>query len=115
MRLLRYQSGSEAALYINRQQPGMPVGLYGENSYSLAFYLDSPVHYWSGADIRNAPGPVLVFTTKRWLDSLSAGGAVVTPLQHFPHFHISQLTGRFVDHRTRAEATEDYIVARVWY
>lgn len=113
--LLRYQSGSEAASYINRLPPGMPVGLYGENSYSFAFYLDSPVHYWSGADIQNVRGPVLVFTTRRWLDSLSANGATVAPLRHFPHFHISQLTGRFIDHRTRAEATEDYIVARVSY
>jgi len=111
--LLRYQSGSEAAFYINRTLPGRPVGLYGENSYSFAFYLNAPVYYRSKEDILRAPEPALVFTPQRYLDSLVAAGAKAAPLRHFPHFHISRLTGRFINHATRAEATEDFVLARV--
>jgi len=111
--LLQYQSGSEAAFYINSLPAGGPVAILDDNSYSFAFYLKSPVYYRSLADIKNAPVPAIVFTPKDRLDSLEAAGFAVEVLRHFPHFHISQLTGAFVNYRTRAGVTTDYVVARI--
>jgi len=111
--LLHYQSGSEAARYANSRLPGQPVVSYGENSYSFAFYLNAPVYYRRMDEIIHAPGSVLVFTPQRYLDSLVASGARVELLRYFPHFHISQLTGRFINQATRAGATEDFVLARV--
>lgn len=111
--LLRYQSGSEAAFYINGLPPGKPVGLLENNSYSFAFYLKAPVHYWRRADVKNSSAPVLVFTQRIQLDSLAAEGVAVETLRHFPHFHISQLTGSFINYRTRDSVTEDWVVAAI--
>jgi hypothetical protein len=111
--LLHYQAGSEAAFYANRLPPGEPVGLYGEDSYSFAFYTKAPVHYWQLTDLQNTLVPVLIFTRRDLLDSLRAGGLAVEALHDFPHFHISQLTGAFINYNTRETATTAFALARI--
>jgi len=87
--------------------------MYGVNSYSFAFYIHAPVHYWERDDIKRAKEPLLVFMPRHYLDSLAADGVAAEPLQHFAHFHISQLTGGFISYNTRAANTEDFVLARV--
>ncbi len=71
------------------------------------------MHYWSPEDLEVLKGPVIVFTQAGRLDKLADAGYEVQALRHFPHFHISQLTGPFINYRTRDSVTEDWVVARV--
>lgn len=98
----KWQAGLQT---IGRSRPRSLAGIVG-SSFMVGILLYGFLNWFFYP-------PLLVFTTKPWLDSLLADGATVKPLRHFPHFHISQLTGRFINRQTRAEATEDYIVAEV--
>ena len=55
----------------------------------------------------------LVFLPAAFGDSLVKRGFRVEPLQEFPNFHISQLTGEFLNARTRASTLEKYSLIRV--
>jgi hypothetical protein len=111
--LLKYQSGSEAALYINNLKPTAKSGMFREDSYSFAFYSKVPVHYWNEQKLKMIHEPVLIFTRRANLDSLSKNGFQTKILHEFEHFHISQLTGTFINAKTRSAVTEDYVVAEV--
>lgn len=112
-KLLKYQSGSEAALYINKLRPAEHSGMFLEDSYSFAFYSKAPVHYWNKQELKMIREPVIVFARKANLDSLSGNGFQARVLHVFEHFHISQLTGTFVNAETRSTVTEKYVVAEV--
>jgi hypothetical protein len=60
-----------------------------------------------------AEGRVLVFGPAAYLDTLTRRGFHAGILQSFPNFHISQLTGEFLDARTREKVLENYAVMGV--
>jgi 4-amino-4-deoxy-L-arabinose transferase-like glycosyltransferase len=111
--LLKYQSGSEAAFYVNKLKPAGKVGMFREDSYSFAFYSKTPVHYWNEQDLKTIREPVFIFTRKTNLDSLSQNGFQTKILHEFEHFHISQLTGTFINAKTRSTVTENYVVGEI--
>lgn len=105
--MMKYQSGSEAARYINLQHPGIPVvQLRKYISYPLEFYLDAPVVYLDSLEQFNmlSRRPFLVFVPENEV----AGWTQDQPRKEFPHFPISRLTGDFINHKTRNSAAEDY-------
>ncbi len=114
--LLHYQSGSKAAALINTYKPGKPVCTYLENSYSFAFYTREPIEYHQSPESlkkRAGEQELLVFTSKGHLNTLAQSGLTVRQLGTFPHFHISQLTLRFLNFRTRESVTELRVIALV--
>lgn len=101
--LLRYQSGSEAAMIINRQYPGMPVvQLRNDYSYALEFYLQTPL--WTANNLQETenlpPRPFILYAGP---DVTTPAGA--QPVQIFEHFHVSQLTIGLLNHATRSKET----------
>jgi 4-amino-4-deoxy-L-arabinose transferase-like glycosyltransferase len=58
-------------------------------------------------------GGILVFAPATFADTLTAKGYQATPLQHFDYFHISQLTGEFLNYRTRADILKPWELYRV--
>lgn len=117
--LLHYQSGSQAAFHINKLQlpANVPVVMYGPSSYSFAFYLDRPLHYWGIEEIKlhATKGPVWVFVKKDDLGWLLADDLKWKIVNFFPAFHISQLTGKFINYKTREEVLEEYVLAVAVY
>ena len=113
--LLRYQSGSEAAFYINKLPSNIPVATYPGSSYSLSFYIERPLYYWNKEEIQMhaAEGSIWLFGKQAELDSLKSENQQWKVLKTFPHFHISQLTGRFINHTTRQQALEEYVLVEV--
>jgi 4-amino-4-deoxy-L-arabinose transferase-like glycosyltransferase len=114
--LLKYQSGSEAAFVANRQFPGMPVvQLRGAPySYALEFYLDQPLLTVDSMGVLATlqRRPLLVYAPVKLVskkDSFEmAGPGFRAPVAGFEHFHISRLTFKLLDHRTREGETERY-------
>lgn len=104
--MMRYQSGSTAARYANRQMPGMPIGMLQTNSYALEFYLDAPVQRYDSAGLRQASTslPVVLFTTPEELAELQKTGYSCQVVREFPHFWVSRLDLKFVNSVTREQA-----------
>jgi len=107
--MLHYQAGMEAGEYMRR------VGLTpqrifffaeGPVSYSLEFYAPCSVQRIErdslAAVVRK--GPALVFVSAR--DTVLRKLYQVQTVKSFPNFHVSQLTGEFVNYRTRAGSLE---------
>lgn len=114
--LLNYQSGSEAAKFINQMETDEAVCTYDENSYSFAFYLNQPVEYYYSPEIlknRTAGHEVLLFTHENELEKLVKSGISVKVLGKFPHFHISQLTGKFLNYKTRGDVINNMVVGKI--
>lgn len=114
--LLKYQSGSEAANFVNLQEPDKTVCTYHENSYSFAFYINQPVEYhYSPETIKDKciKQEVLVFTNEDQIPALVQAGLTIQVLKRFSHFHISQLSGKFLNEKTRQTVTKKMVVAKV--
>ena len=131
--ILRYQAGTQAGRWIGRTQgigtdrsPG--VGINRAPDISTLYLLrEAPVNYsiefYSPVPVRTIPvdslpvalsnGPATVFAPSRFRDSLQKRGYSVDDLQQFPNFHISQLTGEFLNDRTRSSVLEPYSLLRI--
>lgn len=115
--LMPYQAGGEAAFYTNQHNTQSRVaGQYGFNSYSFEFYLNQKAHYWrTKTELTEAARqkPVWVISTPLHLDTLRREGWRVSPLDTFQFFHVTKLTGPFLNHKTRAEATKAIVLAEI--
>jgi 4-amino-4-deoxy-L-arabinose transferase-like glycosyltransferase len=106
--MMRYQSGSTAARYINHRFPLGEVAFWKTQSYALEFYLNAPVQRYDSAGLRQAvvKQPVLVFTTPDQADSLQQQGYNCQLVKAFAHFYISKLDMEFVNQKTRGRALQ---------
>jgi 4-amino-4-deoxy-L-arabinose transferase-like glycosyltransferase len=112
--ILRYQAGTQAGRWIERFKPAAPaVYLLQEApvNYSVEFYSPVPVRRISMDSL--AGGPALVFAPVAFADTLTHRGFHADILQSFPNFHISQLTGEFLNAKTRAGVLRDYAIFEV--
>lgn len=114
--LMEYQSGMKAAVYINdNNTQHLKAGEFDNNSYHFAFYLNQPNFQWNIDELKHEvkEKPVLVLTEKSKLDSLNNAGLKTQILQNFEEFRIAMLTGKFINYKTREEATKKMVVAMV--
>lgn len=107
--LLEYQSGMKAARAISEKNSHLPVGAYGNFSYSLEFYAPFEVTLIkSGPQLAEflSNRPCYLYTNAQYADSLRQAG-VATEVQASPaHFHVTQLKKGFLNHKTRSSAVE---------
>lgn len=115
--ILRYQAGTQAGRWISRTPDISTVYLLREApvNYSIEFYSPVPVRTIPVDSLPAAllNGPATVFAPSRFRDSLQKRGYSVDDLQQFPNFHISQLTGEFLNDRTRSSVLEAYSLLRI--
>lgn len=120
--IMQYQAGMMAADYTNAR-PALHRttwfyggAIYGESSWSYEYYTNHPTHYvYADSTLRRATrqGPVQVLTTPTYADSLTRQGFQVRRLALFPYYHVSQLTGAFLNPATRPGTLKAYILAEV--
>lgn len=114
--ILQYQAGTRAgrslgaagipAVYLLREAPV---------NYAIEFYSPVPVHRIpidSLAPVLTG-GPVVVFAPSAFADTLARKGFSARAIGLFPNFHVSQLTGEFLDARTRPRVLETYALLKV--
>ncbi len=100
--LVHYQSGSEAAFYVNQKHPTRTVAmLEGDNSYSFDFYYRDIVTYYSIEQLVKMNNKPLLFCSEGFLKKLSDTGIHYQILQTFTNYHISQPQGDFMNAATR--------------
>jgi 4-amino-4-deoxy-L-arabinose transferase-like glycosyltransferase len=116
--ILQYQAGTQAAHWIGRSQPGAAVVYLLQEApvnYSIEFYSPVPVRRIPIDSLSGVltTGPALVFAPAAFSDTLARRNFHAGILQSFPNFHISQLTGEFLNARTREKVLENYAVMKV--
>ena len=128
--ILRYQAGTEAGDYIGSVSASMTDNISGVTAwspaqvysldeapanYSFEFYCPRPVERISMNDLPAAldKGAVLVFAPSSFTDSLARRGYHTREVRSFPNFHVSQLTGTFLDFRTRSSVLQSYSIFSV--
>ncbi|MBO0952399.1 ArnT family glycosyltransferase [Fibrella forsythiae] len=120
--IMQYQAGMVAADYANTrpnlQRTTWFYGgdTYGESTWSYEYYTKQPTHYvYADSTLKRVTrqGPVQVLTTPVYADSLTKQGFQVRRLATFPYYHVSQLTGTFLNPATRPGTLKAYILAEV--
>lgn len=116
--ILQYQAGMIAGDYLRRQLPDCKVVYMpekGPDNYSIEFYSPCAVQRLSPDSFPSVLRrvPAIFFVTKAYSDTLYRKGFRVEPLRQFRNFHVSRLTGEFLDHRTREASVEWFELARV--
>lgn len=104
--LVKYQGGSETAVWKNKKFPGETVQFYKINSYSFEFYSDAPV-------VRSDSAQGLVYTGREGLASLDEQGISYKTEAVFPSYRVTRLDGKFVNRATRAKELDSVWVLRV--
>jgi 4-amino-4-deoxy-L-arabinose transferase-like glycosyltransferase len=116
--ILRYQAGTQAGRWIGRSEPRAAVVYLLQEApvnYSIEFYSPVPVRRIPMDSLAGAMtgGRALVFAPAAYSDTLARRGFHAGILQSFPNFHISQLTGEFLNARTRGKVLENYVIMDV--
>jgi 4-amino-4-deoxy-L-arabinose transferase-like glycosyltransferase len=106
--ILRYQAGTQAGHWLETASVSNDTAYLLQEApvdYSFEFDCKRPV---SRIPVDSLPlllarsGPALVFAPSSFADTLALRRMTAQTLQRFPNFHVSQLTGPFVNYRTRA-------------
>ena len=108
--VLKYQSGSEAALYIDKNSnPGLPVVLLQQEEYSnaLNFYLNRPLLWVDANKTEDFPKkPFLLFASDLEIKNLQDKGWKVQFIKIFDDYLVTRLTGKFLNQKTRKQVLE---------
>lgn len=112
--LFDYQSGNAAAVFIKRHHPG-PVYMFDDVSseYAFQFYYNEPIHKINTRYLDGLQHTIIVYTSQAKAESLQQQGYPVQIIQRLPHFHISQLTGKFLYQQTREKALDYFVIAAI--
>ncbi|EHQ28177.1 ArnT family glycosyltransferase [Mucilaginibacter paludis] len=117
--LLKYQSGSEAAVWINDHNPSnLPVVQcihVNDYGYPLEFYLDRPLYTIDEKGVGKLPSrPFLMYAYPDNIQFLKTKGWQIEPVKSFDRYWITRLKPAFLDAKTRKGTLEqvDLVVVR---
>lgn len=101
--LLHYQAGSEAAMWINKNNPSkLPVAQSGDNPDAMFFYLDQPLtNINADGTGQTPPKPFLLLAQTDVINGLVAHGWRMDTVKTFDRFWISRLSLKFLNRSTR--------------
>lgn len=109
--LLKYQSSSEAAFYINDKHPGVPGICMSIYAPVFEFYLKDG---WQKADtsiLYHQDGPGILYISQEELDMIKQRGIHYELIKELNEFHVTMLTLKFVNKKTRnKELKKTYLV-----
>ncbi len=114
--LMNYQAGSNVAFYVNKLYPELKTtaSLY-ETPYSYMFYTKTNLLFVDITTLKTnlKASPLFVYTNKDGLDSLKKYGLKTNVPVGFNYFHTSQLTGEFINYKTRESTLKQHYLVKV--
>ncbi|MEP6711519.1 MAG: glycosyltransferase family 39 protein [Ferruginibacter sp.] len=115
--ILQYQSGMMAAKWLNGQPTRMPVVFHNCEPSSLDFYYHGNVRYTTDKPFEPrqiaSNDSSLLFASLSSLKALPQDTLEFTVLKTFPHFRVSKLNIRFLNHQTRSAELDTFALAIV--
>ncbi len=112
--LLKYQSGSRAASYANRQLPEYEIRTLGVLSFTIHFHADNEVRDREIPELKDelSGKDYLIFTSETYLDSLQISGIEYDIITAFDHYHTTMVTGTFLNHKTREKSLRRHFLLK---
>jgi hypothetical protein len=103
--LLHYQALTQAAFYINQNNPDkLPVVQSGDVPFAMEFYLNQPLTSINPDGTGTQPHkPYLLFAQTDIINSLKAKGWQIQPVKTFERYWISRLKPAFLNKNTRTK------------
>ena len=112
--LFQYQCGNAAAGYLNEQHPDHVYMFNNVSSeYAFQFYYKGSIHTIDPQQLDTLKNNIAVYTSLEKADALKKMGYQVRVVEQFPHFHISQVTGKFLYYKKRDQVIEQYVIATI--
>jgi hypothetical protein len=112
--LLRYQSSSEAAFYINQKYPGAPSVHFNSYAACFEFYAKNELIRADTNDIKNPSAIIksgIMYASDDDLDFFRKNGIKYEVIKEFQEFFVTKLTFTFVNKKTRdKELQKRYLV-----
>jgi 4-amino-4-deoxy-L-arabinose transferase-like glycosyltransferase len=111
--LLKYQSGNQAALFMNKNYPHEPAVSISIYAPALEFYLQDSliITDTSSISLQNHQSNRIWFITEDELNLLKQKGIEFKILKEFPHFYVTRLSLKFLNKKTRQhELTSRFLV-----
>ncbi|MFI5132055.1 MAG: ArnT family glycosyltransferase [Chitinophagales bacterium] len=109
--LLKYQSSTEAAFYINEKHPGLPGVCLSIYAPAFEFYLENG---WIKADnsrLSNEPRHGILYITEDEFNIIKQGSLRYELIKELDEFHVTMLTLKFINKRTRSkELKKHYLI-----
>ncbi|MCW3108055.1 MAG: glycosyl transferase, partial [Segetibacter sp.] len=116
-RLLQYQAGMMAGKYLTNNKIVAKAATLNAWSYSFEFYARGFVQYVNSIDDVNIfigkDSSATFYTTIKTLPELEQKGYQYNVLKEFKYFHISMLTGAFLNPKTRESQVERMVLILV--
>lgn len=103
-KLLTYQGDSEAAFWINANNPDKIPVVQSRIGFGFAteFYTKAPVYFYRAAETGVLPKvPYLFYGDKRTIDGFAEAGVPMQRLKTFKSYRISRLKAQFLNDKTR--------------
>lgn len=100
--LVHYQSGSEAAWWINQNNKNKLPVFTTYHNYAFEFYLNQPVNYIDTAKV--FAKPFLTYTKDEQLPTLAAKNLYPNIIQQFDDYPVTRMKLQFINSKTRSNA-----------
>jgi 4-amino-4-deoxy-L-arabinose transferase-like glycosyltransferase len=114
--LLHYQSGSEAAVWINHHNPQKLtlVQIHEVNSHPMDFYINTNlITLYLARPVKLPTAPFLFYASPGAVAELASKGHTVQKLAEFQHYSITRLKPAFLNKATRAATLDTMQVVLV--
>ncbi|MDP9047092.1 MAG: glycosyltransferase family 39 protein [Bacteroidota bacterium] len=112
--LMKYQAGSEAAIWINHNNPQhLPVKEVDDGYVSAFEFYNTGVVSVFSEDPPLSPKPFLLYAPVNVIDQLAARGFKVHKLATFQRYWVSRLKPSFLNRASRAKELDTTAVARI--
>lgn len=112
--ILKYQSGAQAAFYSNEMHKDKTI-VAMRADWLLEYYADSKfVRAYSMEDFQRVQNKsdVIIYTNEAYLSEMTQIGIDYNIIKSFDHFHITELSLKFINYRTReSEIEKRYLIS----
>ncbi|GAA4212247.1 hypothetical protein GCM10022289_42770 [Pedobacter jeongneungensis] len=114
--VLKYESGMEAGKWLKENYPDAKASvLMYPDAYSFDFYANGePKYFWSYDALNNTKDKkdLIIYTPAAELERLKTEYHAEV-LKSFEYYHITKLTGKFINAKTRPQLLEQFYLVKI--
>lgn len=114
--VLKYEAGMEAGKWLKENHPDARASvLMYPDAYSFDFYAnDEPKYFWSYEDLDKSKNEkdLIIYTPASELERLKTDYHAEV-LKSFEYYHITKLTGKFINAKTRPQVLEQFYLVKI--